>query len=86
MIWMILYIGGEPLLDRALTHTENKVKYSASLTQQAKDTLLKCIQGFKEHKWVLKRIHQSLFYINGKYYNISNRFTGIKYVSIVFFY
>ncbi|CAG9764538.1 unnamed protein product [Ceutorhynchus assimilis] len=80
LIWMILYIGGEPLIDKVLTYTETSVKKSPSLTQRAKDELVKFIQIFMEHKFTIKRIHHSLFYIGGKYYNIANRITGIKYV------
>lgn len=34
-----------------------------------------------EEKPSLKRVHNSLFYVDGKYYNISNRMVGIHYVS-----
>jgi len=79
-IWLALYIGGEPLLDRLLKSVHNKIKNSSTLTQHAKDVLLRCIQCFTDHNVFLKRIHQSLFYINGKYYYISNRLTDIQYV------
>ncbi|XP_050305686.1 peroxisome biogenesis factor 10-like [Anthonomus grandis grandis] len=80
LIWLLLYIGGEPLLDRALSYTEVKIRRSPSLTQDAKELFIKCITKAKDEKWMLKRIHYSLFYINGKYYNVSNRLTGIRYV------
>lgn len=35
----------------------------------------------KEEKTTIKRIHSALFYMDGKYYNLSNRITGIQYVS-----
>ncbi|XP_030767764.1 peroxisome biogenesis factor 10-like [Sitophilus oryzae] len=80
MIWLIMYIGGDSLLDRALLAAEKQVNQSSSLTNNAKETLLSFIQFFKEKKVYLKWIHHSLFYIGGKYYNIANRLTGIKYV------
>ncbi|XP_066245953.1 peroxisome biogenesis factor 10-like [Euwallacea similis] len=80
LIWLILYIGGEPLLDRALAYTEMQVVQSLSLRQQAKDMLLKLIRIFRSEKLIFKRIHHSFFYINRKYYYIANRLTGIKYV------
>lgn len=80
-MWLILHIGGEPLALRALGLVEAKVENAASLTPHAKQVLLKCVEGLKNQAPVLKRIHHSLFYIDGKYYNIANRVTGVKYVS-----
>ncbi|XP_066156552.1 peroxisome biogenesis factor 10 [Euwallacea fornicatus] len=80
VIWLILYIGGEPLLDRVLIYAEMQVAQSPNLRQQAKDILLKLIQTFKSEKFMFQRIHHALFYINRKYYYIANRLTGIKYV------
>ncbi|KAH1022703.1 peroxisome biogenesis factor 10 isoform X1 [Dendroctonus ponderosae] len=82
LVWLILHIGGEPLALRALGHAESIVKKSPSLTQPAKDVLLKCVECFKGQAPLLKRIHHFLFYINGKYYHIANRFAGIKYVLV----
>lgn len=79
-VWLILYIGGEPMFDRLLKSTEATIQNSATLTQQAKDALLTFIQCFRNQKVNLRRIHQSIFYIGGKYYNLANRFTGIRYV------
>lgn len=81
-IWLILHIGGEPLFDRVLIAAEKQINRSISLTSNAKEVLLKLVRTFKNQKLFLRRIHHSLFYITGNYYNISNRFTGIRYVSL----
>ncbi|KAL1492239.1 hypothetical protein ABEB36_012720 [Hypothenemus hampei] len=80
LIWLLLYIGGEPLVDRLISYVELQVSRSSAFTQQAKDVLLKCVRTFRDQKFLLKKIHHFLFYINGQYYNISNRSSGIKYV------
>ncbi|XP_023015884.2 peroxisome biogenesis factor 10 [Leptinotarsa decemlineata] len=79
-LWLILYVGGEPLLERLLNYSRNKINNSVSMTDKAKSVFLSCIDIFKEEKSTIKRIHTSLFYMDGKYYNISNRLTGIHYV------
>ncbi|KAJ8921942.1 hypothetical protein NQ315_008576 [Exocentrus adspersus] len=79
-LWLILYIGGEPLLDRLLSSSKDKISKSTSLRQDAKSFLLKSIDFIRDQKPTISRIHHSIFYTNGKYYNISNRLTGIKYV------
>jgi peroxin-10 len=77
-----LYIGGEPLFDRLIHSVQNKIKCSDELTEQAQTLFLKILEFLQNHKQTLKRIHHSLFYIDGKYYNISNRILGIKYVLV----
>ncbi|KAJ8976125.1 hypothetical protein NQ317_019390 [Molorchus minor] len=72
-LWMVLFIGGEPLLERFLEALKNKISKSVTLTENAKSFLFKCIDFTKDQKSTLARIHHSLFYIDGKYYNISNR-------------
>lgn len=79
--WLLLYIGGEPLLDRLLCYVKKNLLKSPALTNEAKSVLLKCINFFLEEKSYFKSVHNALFYINGSYYNISNRVIGIHYVS-----
>ncbi|CAG9858935.1 unnamed protein product [Phyllotreta striolata] len=79
IIWLAFHVGGEPMLDRFLNYSRKAVS-SSQLQNNAKSFLLKCIEILKEEKTTVKRIHNALFYINGKYYNISNRITGIQYV------
>ncbi|XP_068908862.1 peroxisome biogenesis factor 10-like [Tenebrio molitor] len=82
LVWLSLYIGGEPLFDRLIHSVQNKIKCSDELTEQAQTLFLKILEFLQNHKQTLKRIHHSLFYIDGKYYNISNRILGIKYVLV----
>ncbi|KAJ8931509.1 hypothetical protein NQ314_015582 [Rhamnusium bicolor] len=74
------YTGGEPLLERLLKFSKIVIIQSTTLTQDAKSVLLRCIDFVKEQRLMLTRIHHSVFYIRGKYYNISNRIMGIHYV------
>lgn len=83
MVWLILYVGGEQLLDRFLLSSKVKLTNSQVFTNDAKCIILKCVEFLMEEKDSLKKLHTSLFYIDGKYYNISNRMTGIHYVSDV---
>ncbi|XP_044259060.1 peroxisome biogenesis factor 10-like isoform X1 [Tribolium madens] len=82
LVWLLLYIGGEPICDRLINSLLNKIKHSNELTEQAKTLLIKLLTFLQEQKHTLKRIHHSLFYIGGKYYNISNRILAIKYVLV----
>lgn len=79
-IWLILYVGGDPLLERLLNFLKSKINRSQSLTSEAKNLFLKAIEFIRDNKQTFKRIHHSIFYINGRYYNVSNRLTNIKYV------
>lgn len=80
-MWLILHIGGEPLLDRFLSSAKTRLVRSSTLTIEAKSFLSKCVEFLINEKHSLKRIHNSLFYIDGKFYNVSNRISGIQYVS-----
>lgn len=69
------------MLNKTLQYFKENVKKSDSLTEDAKHHLTSWVQYIEENKSFLLRVHQSLFYINGTFYNIANRMTGIKYVS-----
>lgn len=59
-----------------------KVSKSEHLTSNAKNCFLNTIDVLNEQKPTLKRIHHAIFYTNGKYYNIANRMTNIRYVLV----
>ncbi|XP_063911886.1 peroxisome assembly protein 10-B-like [Zophobas morio] len=82
LVWLLLYLGGEPLYDRLIHSLQNNIKNSHELTEEAQSVFLKILGFFHQHKQALKRIHHSLFYMDGKYYNISNRIMGVKYVLV----
>lgn len=79
-MWLLLYVGGEPLLERLILKLKSDITNSTSLTHQAQAVFLGILNFLSSNKSNLKRIHQALFYINGRYYNVSNRITGIRYV------
>ncbi|XP_019874179.1 peroxisome biogenesis factor 10 [Aethina tumida] len=78
-MWLLLYVGGEPLLERLILKLKSDITNSTSLTHQAQAVFLGILNFLSSNKSNLKRIHQALFYINGRYYNVSNRITGIRY-------
>ncbi|KAF2901032.1 hypothetical protein ILUMI_05172 [Ignelater luminosus] len=80
IIWLVLYIGGESLYDRLFNHVKTNIAGSTSLVDRTKDDLLKLTTFLLDNKTILLKLHQSWFYIDGAYYNISNRITGIRYV------
>lgn len=70
------------MLTRLLISLDNRVSKSETLTQNAKNCFLNCIEFLKEQKSILNRIHRAIFYTNGKYYNVANRVTNIRYVLV----
>ncbi|CAH1958800.1 unnamed protein product [Acanthoscelides obtectus] len=80
VLWLILYVGGDPLVERLLSHSKQKIKNSTTITKDAKEFLIVCLDFFKKEKVTLRSIHNSLFYMDGAFYNISNRLTGLRYV------
>ncbi|CAH1958798.1 unnamed protein product [Acanthoscelides obtectus] len=79
VLWLILYVGGDPLVERLLSHSKQKIKNSTTITKDAKEFLIVCLDFFKKEKVTLRSIHNSLFYMDGAFYNISNRLTGLRY-------
>lgn len=84
ILWLTVHIGGGALYDRFLKKIRKELTQSESLTETAKGSLLQITELLHE-KDTLIRLHHSLFYIFGKYYHLSNRLTGIKYVSLFFY-
>lgn len=80
-MWLILYVGGEQLVEKILDKFEKQVSKSTNLRTEAKMEIIKNLKFLRMNKDLFLRLHYSFFYINGKYRNISNRLTGIKYVS-----
>lgn len=66
------------LIDKFLAHVENQILKNEKLS---KDTnILNAIQRARAIVDVINRLHLSIFYIQGLYSTISNRFSDIKYV------
>lgn len=81
LIWIALYVGGEKLADKLSKKLKSSVIESPTLTPEAKSLLLRILDFFGENKAGLLRLHQALFFMDGIYYNVANRFTGLRYVS-----
>uniref|UniRef100_A0A8C7EBU3 RING-type E3 ubiquitin transferase n=1 Tax=Nothoprocta perdicaria TaxID=30464 RepID=A0A8C7EBU3_NOTPE len=56
-------------------------KQVGELSQQQKKTLLQIVYVLKQCIPLLRRLHLAIFYINGMFYHLSKRITGITYVS-----
>ncbi|KAK9869728.1 hypothetical protein WA026_003465 [Henosepilachna vigintioctopunctata] len=80
LLWLILYIGGEPMFNTMLLFIKKHIKLSNDLREEAKQNLLKILSIWHAHKKNFEGIHRSLFYINGNYYSFGHRITGIKYI------
>nr|CAI5826077.1 unnamed protein product [Callosobruchus analis] len=80
VLWLIVYVGGDELVERLLNHSKQQIKNSKTLTIDTKEFLIVCLDFLKQEKVTLRSIHNSLFYMDGAFYNISNRLTGLRYV------
>lgn len=80
MLWLISFIGGQAAFDITLQILRKKVAISADLTESAKINIIRQIDFIKDNKHIFMRMHHSIFYINGRYQNISNRLTGLRHV------
>ncbi|XP_065170784.1 peroxisome biogenesis factor 10-like [Atheta coriaria] len=80
LLWLCLYVGGNQMYDRALVHIGKTVHQNRELTEDAKKSFLKTCDFLKENKYILLRLHHSIFYIFGTYHSVANRLTGVKYV------
>ncbi|KAL3282394.1 hypothetical protein HHI36_005579 [Cryptolaemus montrouzieri] len=75
VLWLSLYIGGEPLLNRLISYIETQVKTSGELREEARLFLMKIFSFWHSYNSSLKTIHRALFYISGKYFSVSHRIT-----------
>lgn len=57
-------------------------KQVGRLTEQQKKTLLQTVYVLKQCIPLLRRLHLAVFYINGLFYHISKRITGISYLRV----
>uniref|UniRef100_A0A8C8VHF8 RING-type E3 ubiquitin transferase n=1 Tax=Pelusios castaneus TaxID=367368 RepID=A0A8C8VHF8_9SAUR len=57
-------------------------KQVGRLTQQQKKILLQTVYVLKQCIPLLRRLHLAVFYINGIFYHISKRITGISYLHV----
>ncbi|NXA40255.1 PEX10 factor, partial [Eudromia elegans] len=67
-------------LDRTLVRNWIR-KQVGELSEQQKKTLLQTVYILKQCIPLLRRLHLAIFYINGMFYHLSKRITGITYLS-----
>lgn len=69
------------MYDQSLNKITILVQESQHLQPDKKELIFQFIEFLKTKKNMFKAMHRSLFFINGAYSYLSNRITGIKFVS-----
>uniref|UniRef100_A0A8D0HJW3 RING-type E3 ubiquitin transferase n=1 Tax=Sphenodon punctatus TaxID=8508 RepID=A0A8D0HJW3_SPHPU len=72
------------LRERALVRSWLQ-KQLGRLTEQQKKTLSQTLYILKQSLPLLRRLHLAIFYINGIFYHLSKRITGITYLRVIGF-
>ncbi|OCT70565.1 peroxisome biogenesis factor 10 isoform X1 [Xenopus laevis] len=54
----------------------------AALSEQQKKTLIKAVYIVRQSIAFLRRLHLAIFYMNGAFYHLAKRFTGINYLRV----
>ncbi|KAM8926960.1 peroxisome biogenesis factor 10 [Pelodytes ibericus] len=54
----------------------------SALSEQQRKTLIKAVYVFRQSIVFLRRLHLAIFYVNGAFYHIAKRITGINYLQI----
>ncbi|PNF32643.1 Peroxisome biogenesis factor 10 [Cryptotermes secundus] len=82
---VIINCGGEVLFRDLLTRLEEHLKLPSSVTQlrpEAQSKLLSYVRIIKHLIPYLHRLHKGIFYLNGNYYHIAKRLSGINYILV----
>lgn len=82
---VILNCGGEVLFRDLLSRLEEHLKLPSNVTQlrpEAQSKLLSYVGVMKDLIPYLHRLHKGIFYLNGNYYHIAKRLSGIKYILV----
>lgn len=79
VIWLLFHIFGKNMFTIILENFEKKVSQQ-KIQSSAKSKILKICKSLRDNQEVIIRFHLAVFYLQKKYYNISNRLTGIEYM------
>ncbi|KXJ81457.1 hypothetical protein RP20_CCG019797 [Aedes albopictus] len=79
---ILLEYGGEHVVDRILTRLQTEIDRSEEMLPEAKERLVRVLDGLKFIVPYVRGFHTSAFYICGGRYHISKRLTGINYILI----
>lgn len=82
---IILNCGGEIFLLHFLSRLEKHLKLPSSATQlrpEIQTKLLSYIGVIKGLIPYIYRLHKGIFYLNGNYYHLAKRLTGIKHILV----
>lgn len=83
LLWLLLYIFGKDTFIKIMETLEQKIAEQKQLKTTSRNTLMNICRSLKINQDLIVRFHLTFFYLQKKYYNISNRLTGIEYVSFV---
>ncbi|KAI0228345.1 Peroxisome biogenesis factor 10 [Lamellibrachia satsuma] len=70
------------ILDRGLSLLEQQVHQNVDISLEVKTRLLDAIPLVKHIITILQRCHLAAFYLNGLFYHLAKRVTGIYYVMV----
>lgn len=84
LVAIILEFAGESFLLKLLKVYETKVQENDDLVPEARDNILKLIQGIKFCIPYIKACHRGMFYLNSGHFQVAKQLTGINYVLVRF--
>jgi peroxin-10 len=85
IVMVIFSCVGEVVFRNLLRKLEEHLKLSSNVTQlrpEIRSKLLFYAGVMKDLIPYLHRLHKGIFYLDGNYYHISKRFTGVKYILV----
>ncbi|XP_045470856.1 peroxisome biogenesis factor 10-like [Harmonia axyridis] len=82
IIWLTLYIGGKPMLDRLSLNIETKIRTSGELREEARQSILNIFKIWHACKDDFLMIHKAFFYMNAHYYSFAHRILDINYIIV----
>ena len=80
-LMILLQTLGPHLLKYLIRNVENIVRNNQNIRAEAKKTLLTSLSYGETVLEYLSRINVCLFYLNGTFYHLAKRLTGIRYVN-----
>jgi peroxin-10 len=82
---IVLNCGGEIIIIYFLSRLEEYLKLPSSVTQLQPEIQRKLLSYIGVTKILIPyiyRLHKGIFYLNGNYYHLAKRLTGIKYILV----
>lgn len=83
-VMILLQVAAPYVLDRVLIYLQKQIESNMNLlmSQTARNVTLLMISVTRHVVSLLHHCHLTMFYINGLFYHIAKRFTGIHYIRV----